>query len=104
MVKPTSKKIKSTPFKRSMVMDKSTKTSWKKKMQIKQEKMLTKALEETLKANKQEIIDEQRKRRQEKQERLEQLKKEQLQQTTTMKQKRQNKCPRKKLQRKRLKH
>lgn len=55
----------STPFKRSLVMTKPVKSSWKKKMEVKQRKLSIKALEEDMKAEKQIAIDLRKQRREE---------------------------------------
>ncbi|CAG2173567.1 unnamed protein product [Oppiella nova] len=53
------------PFKRSLVMDKSTKTSWQKKMQIKNDKKIVKLYEQEIKDAKQQEIEAKRVRREE---------------------------------------
>ncbi|CAG2105941.1 unnamed protein product [Medioppia subpectinata] len=51
------------PFKRSLVMDKSVKTSWQKKMQIKNDKKIVKLYEQEIKDAKQQEIEAKRVRR-----------------------------------------
>ena len=65
------KKSKSTPFNRSLVLAKPIKSSWKKKMELKNEKRNVKAIEKNLKVAKQALIDENRRRREENQKRRE---------------------------------
>ena len=62
---------KSTPFNRSFVLSKPVKSSWKKKMEMKNEKAMVKAIETQLKAEKQAKIDEKRRRQEENKKRRE---------------------------------
>lgn len=62
---------KSTPFKRTLVMTKPVKTSWKKKMDLKKEKNMIKALEQSIKDEKQAVINLRKQRREENQKRKE---------------------------------
>jgi hypothetical protein len=45
------------PFRRSLVLDKSVKTSWKEKMQLKAQRKAAKEYEGEIKAAKQQIIE-----------------------------------------------
>lgn len=54
---------KSTPFNRSLVLSKPIKSSWDKKMQLRNEKRNIKAIEQTIKDEKQAVIDEKKRRR-----------------------------------------
>lgn len=62
---------KSTPFNRSMVLSKPIKSSWKKKMQLKNEKRNVKAIEQSINDEKQAALDEKKRRREENQKRRE---------------------------------
>lgn len=71
MVKKVDTKVKSTPFNRNLVLSKPVKSSWQKKMDIKNEKMLVKSLEQNLKAEKQAKIDDLKRRQEENKKRRE---------------------------------
>ena len=68
---PKLRQKRSTPFHRSLVLGKSVKSSWQKKMDLKNEKKAIKAIEQGMKDEKQATFDEKKRRREENQKRRE---------------------------------
>lgn len=70
-IAPKLRQKKSTPFNRSLVLGKPIKSSWKKKMELKNEKRNIKAIEQVIEAEKQAVIAAKRQRREENKKRRE---------------------------------